>query len=189
MTSEEIFQAQKIAMMRAFEAGGQADLGLGSACNHDGLKITNLGQGVEWIGRYGHGATGRLSVTVYEEGCSTPIPETDVAAAVMAIATGAVPDGKVYDRMVLAVTDEEFARLYAETGGAANVWIVRQTAQELIRGNGISNELLAINYAFEFFYWRRDLREYSIAVLAGIQLEQGGAVELEQGGGILEEAA
>jgi len=159
MTSEQTFQAQKTAMVRAFEAS--PNLGLAPACNHEGLVITGVPQGVEWLGRYGHGATGRLLVNVYEDGVSTPILETEVAAAVMGIVNAAVPAGAVYDRVVVATNDAEFERFYTETGvgGTANIWIVQQTSAEPIRGGGIDSELVGVAYVFEFFYWRRDLRE------------------------------
>lgn len=169
MTSEQIFQAQKIAMIRAFEAS--PNLGLTLAVNHEGLKITSVPQGLEWLGRYGHGQTGQLDVTVYEDGCSTPILAADVTAAVMAIANAAIPNGRVYDRIVIATNDEEFKRFYQEVGSpddVCNLWLVRQGNVEELRGGGIDNEITGVVYTFEFFYWRRDLREYAgVVVLPG----------------------
>lgn len=167
MTSEETFQAQKIAMFRAFEASPH--LGLTLAVNHEGLLINNVPQGVTWIGRYGHGAMGEMRVTVYEDGCSAPITQPEIEAAVMAIANATVPRGRVYDRTVVADNDDEFDRFYLETAAegqdasVCNVWLIRQTDPEPIRGGGIDTELVGVTYVFDFFYWRRDLREYAAA--------------------------
>ena len=47
--------------------------------------------------------------------------------ALVAIVAGAAPDAKVWNRVRIGTTNEEFAQLYAKNG-VANVWFVRRIA-------------------------------------------------------------
>jgi hypothetical protein len=159
MTSEEVFQGQINDVAAAFEA----DRHLGFALNvwHYGLQVADkmptigaVGDGVTEINC--HFARGQLEVVVYADDSIAAFPEEDLEAAVYMVVRGAVPDGKVWDRVRFATNDEEFQDFYRDTTPAAhyNFWFVRRVGRDIQRAGGIDDTIMSVTHRFDLDYFR-----------------------------------
>lgn len=155
MNSHAIFQGQMTDMAAAFELAENGHLGFGLNVNHDGFKVDDAMPTRAMLDHVEcHHALGRVTVTVYDDPASQAATDADIAARVYAIAAGAIPQGRVWDRMRFATDETEFEEFYRDLEGDYNVWFVRRVDLTNERAGGIDDDLVSRDHEFEFRYLR-----------------------------------
>src|SRR5215472_3435112 len=100
LSSSEIFQGQLSAMSSALEASPHLDFD--SSVNHQGFEVVDTIPECAILGKLvGDMAVGRCTVVVYVPGCNAVVTNDQIAAKLVALAAGAVPDGIVWDHVII----------------------------------------------------------------------------------------
>lgn len=189
ITSETIFQNQISAMAAEFEAN--RSLGFGFDVWHNGFEVVERMPQAAALGAVTcHLAIGRLDVRVFSDPCVSPVSEADLAAAITAVAVGAIPDGRVWGRMRFATNDEEFQDFYRDVPAERyNVWFVRRVGMRPERGGGLSDEITAVMHNFEFRYLRAVVDFEAPQIITGVCLISGLSVVVAAGAPIARSAS